>query len=74
MQLLSAEVPELLRLSDLAALTRVSRSQLHRLIRSGELRVVRFGRRGGIRVPKPELERFLNCKLSSSRRSAKEGQ
>ena len=67
MRLLSAQVPELLRLSDLAALTRVSRSQLHRLIKSGELRVVRFGRRGGIRVPKRELERFLDQKLSGAR-------
>ena len=45
-----------------AQLMGVSRALVYRLIRSGELPAIRVGSRGGIRILRLELKRFLACR------------
>ena len=47
-----------LKVSEVAALLRVSKMSVYRLIHSGELEAVRFGR--SFRVPESAVKAFLN--------------
>jgi excisionase family DNA binding protein len=53
-----ADVPKLLKASEVARILRVSKAQVYRLMRAGELRCVRFGQQT-VRVRQEDLELFI---------------
>jgi excisionase family DNA binding protein len=52
------DAPDVLTVPEAAAILRIGRNRAYELVRSGELRSVRFGNRT-IRIPKPVLVEFL---------------
>lgn len=52
-------MPQLLSTAEAASFLGITRRQLYRHIVSGELRVLRLGRRGSYRIPVAELRRFV---------------
>lgn len=56
----TAEMPELLTVAEVCAMTRQSKSSVHREINAGEFDVVRIGPKGGgIRVTRVSAEGYL---------------
>lgn len=55
----SPSVPQFLTVAEVAAITRVSRMTVYRMVHSGELPAVRFG--SSYRVPKSALEQLLGA-------------
>ncbi len=58
------EWPVLLKVSEVAAILRVSRNLVYELIAEGELPVIRLGR--VIRVPRDALERWIEREVDSA--------
>ncbi len=59
MDLLPAETPYFLTVREFRELTGASRGLAYRLVSSGRVVAVRLGQRGGLRIPRAELEKFL---------------
>lgn len=57
----TAEMPELLTVAEVCAMTRQSKSSVHREIEGGEFEVKRIGPKGGsIRVVRASVEAYLD--------------
>jgi excisionase family DNA binding protein len=57
---MTTPLPELLTPAEVAAILRVSRWAVYRLIRTGQLTIVRLGQRGGrVRIPASSLQRLI---------------
>jgi excisionase family DNA binding protein len=60
---LSATIPQLLKIEQVATILQISRTSAYRLAQTGELPAVRFGG-GTVRVRLEDLERFIErCAL-----------
>lgn len=51
------DLPLFLSVPEVARVLRIGTSSVHRLLRSGDLKAVRFGR--SVRIPRSEVERLL---------------
>jgi len=56
-------LPVLLTMQQVQAYLGISKAHTYRLVRDGELRSVRLGQRGGIRVRVDDLQAFLDGSL-----------
>jgi len=63
-----ADLPEYARVRDVAALLGLSRSEVYRMIESGELPCTRVSE-ASVRVPKAELTEWLRERTTGARRS-----
>ena len=52
------ELPLVLRVEDLSMVLGIGRNTAYELVRSGQIRSIRIGRQ--LRIPRDELQRFLN--------------
>ena len=59
MDLLPDKTPPFLTIQDFRRLTGISRALAYRLVSSGSVVAVRLGQRGGLRIPRAELEKFF---------------
>ncbi len=59
MQLVPSDTPTFLSVAQFAELTSLSEAMAYRLVRTREIGSVRFGSQRAIRIPRVELERFM---------------
>lgn len=63
MRLLPPNTPPFLTVAHFVKITGSSRALAYRLINRGDLVALRLGDRGAIRIPRTELEQFLQSRL-----------